>query len=298
MIYIIIVIYNNDDKIKKIIKNLYNATNKLLFQLILVDNASHNKVYDILSSENAQFADAIVFTSEKNLGYAGGNNIALRYCLDRVSEQDVLLILNPDVDLSTGSLAGLYNLLMKYPECAAISPNILDGDNFYLDRLRSLSWLNQSYKNITSKLASVDRLPGCCMMIRPSSLNSIGLLDENYFLYWEEIDWSLRALRKKYKLFIARDIVAKHKSNDENLKIYRIYYMWRNLFYFARKAYGPIWVLFLLRRLFLSNSREILSYWARGQKNCVRASLAGLWAGLHGEIGQSQNRYADVNWQQ
>jgi len=132
------------------------------------------------------------------------------------------------------------------------------------------------------------------MLICTEALVRVGLFDEKYFLYWEEIDLCVRLRRANYELLIADDVAAVHHGADAGcLKRHRTYYMWRNQIHFSFRNYGAfLGFLFLVRRLLVANAREVFRYLRRGRTELVLAGLAGLWAGLRGERGPSVSRFA------
>jgi GT2 family glycosyltransferase len=144
------------------------------------------------------------------------------------------------------------------------------------------------------QLLRTDRLPGCCMLIRPELFEHVGMFDEKYFLYWEEIDFCLRARSAGHELLINRDIAIVHRGDGiGTLKRHRVYYTWRNQVRFAFKNYGRLLgLLFLMRRLFITNLRELITYLCCGRPSLLLAGMAGLWAALVGEAGHSESCHA------
>jgi GT2 family glycosyltransferase len=121
-----------------------------------------------------------------------------------------------------------------------------------------------------------------------------GLFDEDYFLYWEEIDLCARVRRAGYDLLIATEVTVVH-GGDGDLKSHRAYYLWRNQVLFSFRRLGPVaGTAFLLRRLLVGNVRESITYISRGRWDLLAAAVSGLWAGLRGEVGRSTSRFADT----
>lgn len=132
------------------------------------------------------------------------------------------------------------------------------------------------------------------MLICTEALVRVGLFDEKYFLYWEEVDLCFRLRQANFDLLIAGNVRAVHHGEEEgSLKRHRTYYMWRNQIYFSFKNYGPfLGFLFVARRLLVADAREAFRYLRRGRTELILAGLAGLWDGLRGELGPSGSRFA------
>jgi len=290
-IKVIIVTYNSADCIGACLQALQNASEQFELHTVIVDNASSDNT---LCKVESLYSDIEIIRSTENLGYAHGNNIGIKAMSCENMACAAVLILNPDVILTPGSIDELAAVLHYSPEVGAVSPNISEHGSL-LDtsvRFKSLiGWPMQqkfmSYRNVIE----VDRLYGCCMLIKPNLFKNIGLFDEAYFLYWEEIDLCFRALKAGFKLLICKNVSVQHRRGGEERR-HRIYYMWRNQYYFAFKTYGRIkGTLFLARRI-LTNTKEILLFIYSKRFDLIVAALSGMRAGIVGEKGYSPNQYA------
>jgi GT2 family glycosyltransferase len=286
----IVVAFNSEPSITECLQALPAAAGNLRLRVTVVDNASTVQV--AFAGEPLGLGTRVI-RQPKNLGYAAGNNAGILSILGQGSSPEAILVLNPDVILPAGSIEELLGHLRRSPRCGAVSPWVTAsaGDRG-APRSRSL-WGFPMGGPDSSELMPVDRLPGCCMLARPEVFERGGWFDENYFLYWEEIDWCVRMRRAGYALLIARDVQVVHLGDRRpGLKRHRIFYMWRNQVRFGMKNFGPVLgPAFLLRRLF-ANFREVVAFVAHRRPALVLAGLAGLWAGLRGEAGRSTSRFA------
>jgi N-acetylglucosaminyl-diphospho-decaprenol L-rhamnosyltransferase len=290
-IEVVIVAFNSEGVLAQCLEALPAAAGDCVIRVTVVDNASDTDVSSIVAKANS---NAMVMRLPKNTGYAAGNNVAIRRVLAAGADPGAILILNPDVCLPPRSLERLLCSLNSAANCGAISPDVSDGAGVRFARMRPL-WGLAARNPVNSKGAvSVDRLPGCCMLVRPAVFRRVGLFDEAYFLYWEEIDLCVRARKAGYELLMARDVTVLHGGDGDGLlKKHRAYYMWRNQVRFSLKNYGLAGgLIFLARRFLLANPREIVRYLARGQKSLALSGLAGLWAGVRGEVGPGRSRFA------
>ncbi len=159
----------------------------------------------------------ILIQTGKNLGFAGGNNVALRMLLS-VNSQGMVLLLNPDMILNRNSLQTaidfvnsdkpqkvIYGFTVKaYSESDKIL--FLGGGkiNHYTGTIKFIKE--------AKKLDELSFISGGALFTDITSFKVLGLLPEEYFLYWEETDWCTKAIRQSYTLKVCRDAVCYHKG--------------------------------------------------------------------------------------
>lgn len=284
----VIVTYNNSDTISCCIQSLEKASKHYKIHIAIVDNASTDNTLSIVESLSSGIQ---IIRSTKNLGYGYGNNIAIKAMLSGGIEYAALLILSPDVTLLPACVDELASALLISSEVGGVSPNVVEDENkmstpAVIKPLHGGGFLPSHTKDVIE----VDRLHGCCMLVKPELFRRIGLFDEAYFLYWEEIDLCVRASRAGYKLLICNSVTVPHRLGKAE-RPHRIYYMWRNQTYFAFKNFGMInGGIFWVRRL-ISNLKEILVFLLARRLDLIAAGIQGLLAGISGERGRSSNRY-------
>jgi len=288
---VIIVASNSEEVIGPCLETLQSAAGDCVLRVTVVDNASAADISPYIAGTGVPVT---VLRRPKNLGYAAGNNAAIRAILDSSNpEPSAILILNPDVRLSPRSIERLLRFLNETPSCGAISPTTPQRGH----ATRSLWGWPIAQPRGDGSLARTDRLPGFCMLVRPEVFRRVGLFDETYFLYWEEVDFCLRARKAGFDLLIARFVPVTHGAEKETRpKTHRTYYMWRNQFPFAMKNFGRIeGMVFLARRLLVANLLEILRSLVRGEFRHIGCGFAGLAAGFRQESGPSPSRFAAVD---
>jgi len=176
-------------------------------EIIVLDNGSCDGSIDTIRTA---YPEQRIVALPENLGYAGGNNVGLRIALTEGADR--ILILNNDTIVSTDFLPVLLAALEDTGGAAAACAAIHRSDRPEM--------LNVAYSEVrfgernAVKLKGVNALPGegfmarreveavvgCCLLLRADALREIGLLDEAYFAYHEDIDWSLRARRAGWTL--------------------------------------------------------------------------------------------------
>ncbi|MBD3398836.1 MAG: glycosyltransferase [Candidatus Coatesbacteria bacterium] len=203
-------------------------------EVIVVDNASGDGTAEVARS----FPGVRVLVNEANLGFSRANNRGLRLARGRFR-----MILNPDMLVLDGALAELVRFMDDHPDCGAcggrgFSPAGEEQPQFTravptplvalfhflrLDRLFPGSRLFGRY-NYTwadrEQVLEVEALSGSCMLTRPAALEEVGLLDERFPLYAEDLDWCLRFRRAGWKVNYvptARFIHHHGRSSGKNL---------------------------------------------------------------------------------
>jgi len=192
-------------------------------EVVVTDNASADgsaaKIESAISAESMG-AWARVEPLPKNGGYAYGNNAAIRTALARRDPPDYVLLLNPDTQVRSGAVRALLEFMQEHPECA-IAGSLLEDErgaphssafNFpsawsELDRGLALGvlsrWLAERsiHRPIPDGPCAVDWVAGASMLVRRQVFERVGLIDEAYFLYFEEVDFLLRAKRAGFQTF-------------------------------------------------------------------------------------------------
>lgn len=215
---------------------------------------TRDEVENINEGEIEDFEDLpsnrklIVIKNDKNYGFSMGNNIAIRYSIKSLNP-DYILLLNNDTVVDPKFL----NELVKVAECDAkigfTGPKIYYYTNDNIINFaggRISMWKGRTYHigvneidtGQHDEIKEVDYVEGSCMLIRGEILNKIGLLDPDYFAYWEEIDFCVRGFKAGYKSVYVPTAVIWHKisgSYDDIFNSAKIYLMTRNRILFMKK---------------------------------------------------------------
>lgn len=287
-IFIIILNWNRAYETIECLKSIQKLKIKdFLLEVVVVDNASKDGMIEIIR-KNVRSITGIrgirgkIIENKENLGFAGGNNVGIKYALE--NKADFVLILNNDTIVDKNLIIGLLETAKKYPKAGAISPKIYfaKGYEFHKDRykdqeLGKVIWYaggKVDWKNVYGTNRGVDEVDkgqyeeteetdfatGACMFLNTKALREVGFFDEKYFMYFEDVDLSQRMKKAGWKVFYTPYAylwhkVARSSSVGGNLNDY---YITRNRMLFGLR-YAPV-------RTYLALIRESIKLLATGRK--------------------------------
>jgi N-acetylglucosaminyl-diphospho-decaprenol L-rhamnosyltransferase len=225
---IIIVNWNTNQYLADCIKSLANLPQTdidLIDEVIVVDNASSDK--SIIKAkqvvgENINKPRVRFVQNEKNIGFAAANNIGI----ERVSEKEEnphILLLNPDVVVSPSMLSGLTNVLNNNEKAGIVGAKLIGNDGALQPSVRHFPTKKEMVlymlklgssvqeENIDYDVEQkVDQVMGAAFLIRNELLDSVGNLDEDFFLWFEEVDYCKRAINKEWEVWYTPSAQCTH----------------------------------------------------------------------------------------
>ena len=211
------------------------------YELIVVDNGSRENEA-VLLQESFPFIKAI--RSEENLGFAGGNNLGIE-----AASGEYLFFLNNDTYVQDGSIFNLVDVMKQDASLGGISPKILFADKeggiqfagyTQLSRVtlrNRLIGYREEDRGQHDAVRSTPYMHGAAMLVRREAIEKAGKKPEVYFLYYEELDWSVRILQAGYRLEYHPSATIYHResSSTGQESPLKIFYMTRNRLLFARR---------------------------------------------------------------
>jgi len=231
----------------------------------VVDNASDDDTVELIRN---RYPDVRLIANMDNVGFAAANNMALREI-----EEPFVLMINPDAALEANALATMANAMMEDDRLAMVGPRIMRGGKienslslaptpmqsllFLLTGMRSYNTGGFSGRASPgypwNDGAEGDHLRGSCMLVRRAAIDDSGLLDERFFLYFEETEWCLRLRESGWKIAIAPHAIAQHEGKASvsiGLSLPSLEYM-RSAVIFWQLRYGRTFSLMLRSMLWL-----------------------------------------------
>jgi len=242
-ITIVITSFRSDQKIINCLNSINNQC-----KVIIVENSNNSKFKERIEKE---FNNIECVLAGENLGYGKANNIGLKKVKTKYA-----LILNPDASLHSSTLENFFHTIKQAPEFAIIGP--------YLQK--KMNNEDKMYES-QNKLIEVKNIKGFAMFLNLSKFKEIGFFDENFFLYFEEIDLCKRIISSKNKIYLATDIKINHEgaqSHDETInnkmELSRNWHWMWSTFYYQKKYKGFLVAFFIVLPRLISAIFKIFIY--------------------------------------
>lgn len=277
-----IISYNTRGLLKACLNSIYENTKEINYEIIVVDNNSTDGSVDMVKEE---FPQVKLVINKENVGFAKANNQAIKKSKGRY-----ILLLNSDTVVISDAIRKMVNFMDRHPEagvvgCTKLNPDLSMQPSvtvlaniwavfFRFFRFKQFlpsseqrrfvskffgpilgrtigSYLGWYSDNNTKEAKSVDFVTGTCFLIRQETINDVGLLDENFFMYIEDADWCFRIKRKGWQIYIYPDarIIHYGGENFRSSSIFSLEYC-KSRYYYFKKHYGRK-VTFLLRLIII-----------------------------------------------
>lgn len=249
---IVILNYKKYQDTIECLESIYNSIYDN-YNVVVCDNNSPNESEKVILNWKEKNKDKPFkyIQTKSNLGFAGGNNIGIRYALSQGA--DYIWLLNNDTVIEEYTL---YNLVKKIESNDSIG--VCGSRLLYYHDKKTVQGLAGKYNKFTGiashiikekDLCRLSYIIGASMLIKKEVILDIGLLSEDYFLYYEELDFAER-LKNKYKMDIALDSVVFHKEGSSIVSgsEFSFYYLFKNSLVFTKKYYKLLYpsVLFFV----------------------------------------------------
>ncbi len=285
---IVIVTYNSRAVIEPCLASIAAAAGRLAVAVTVVDNASTDGTPDLLADR----AELTLVRNQKNLGFAAACNIGIRLGRERA-----VLLLNPDTIATPTAFERLVAGLDRSPAVGLAGPTIVNQMNGTprppVSAAPTLGWLfrrftaarylphrrsTPAWRAAAETPLGAGYLNGACLLVRREMFEQIGGLDEGYFMYWEDMEYSRRALARGWKLLWTSPATVYHARARGSADVDPWFRHWLGLVgarrYFtqpeATMTFPVVWQLFKLLHL----ATVVMTCVESGAKACVH-TIAG-----------------------
>ncbi len=257
-------------------------------EIFVVDNGS---VDEPISPLVAKYPEIEFIISEQNLGFAGGNNLAIKE-----AKGDFLLFINNDTEVEPDFLEPLVNHFSENDKLGMVCPlikyfntNIIQyagnsAINNFTGRSSRTGFKEEDIGQYSAKFQT-EMIDGAAVLVKKEVIKDIGLMPEVFFLYYEEIDWCTQARNAGYEIWVNGHSVVYHKESMSvgNNSPFKLYYMTRNRVLFLRRNTKGLqklsWVLFFI---FFTIPKNTLVYLLKFDFKSLRSFYKGLlWNLFH-----------------
>lgn len=242
--------------------SIYRSEGGFHFEVVVVDNSSHDGSAEMVERE---FQEVHLIRSPRNGGYAYANNLALEHVLrrDEVDLPRYVLLLNPDTRLPATALVDMLFFMDSRPEIGAAGPKLVrpggaldlacrrsfPTPEVSLYRMLGLSRLFPGSRrfaryNLTfldpDEVVEVDSVVGAFMMVRGEIVRQVGMLDESFFMYGEDLDWAYRIKQWGWKVYYNGKVEVLHYKGESSRQrsIKTSFEFYRAMLIFYRKHYS------------------------------------------------------------
>jgi GT2 family glycosyltransferase len=297
-----------EDLNSKIIKN---KVNKPINILELKENDLKNYSSNLDNSDNLKDnmdlsneiglapENLILIKNSANHGFAGGNNRGIEFARD-IIKSDYILLLNNDTIVDKDFLQPMVDMAQEHENIGFIGPKtyfyhsypekviqITGGGNISLKKARTFQrGYKKEEKNQYNDPVQLDYIGGSCVLVKRETLEKVGLLDERFFMYWEDTDWSYRGTLQGYKSFYQPLSIIWHKHGASSKPCFELYYLSRNRVFFVRKNSTKKeyqrFLLYFFTMVFWPDIWYYLIHLKSGKK--FKCYIKGLWNGFRLKI--------------
>ncbi len=258
-VFVSIINFNGSKNTRECLQSIDNLnTSGLELNVVVIDNASKEKLE--LEENFLKNASLKIILNKKNLGFSGGQNLGIKYALEK--KADYVVVLNNDVLIDKNLLLELLKTFEIKKDCGIVSPKIYfaKGHEFHKERYKEdergkVIWYaggKMDWKNVLAFHKGVDEVDkgqydvlektdyasGCCMMIKKEVFESVGFFDDDYFLYYEDNDLCQRAKKKGFESYYQPKAILWHlnagSAGGSGSKL-QDYYITRNRLLFGFK---------------------------------------------------------------
>lgn len=250
---VIVVSWNTRELLRLCLQALLREIDGVDAEVFVVDNNSADGSSKMVRTD---FEQVKLIANSANLGFAAANNQALRQ-----ARGDLVLLLNPDTEVQPGSIATLLQFLADHPRAGVVAPQLLNSDGSIQLSCRAFP----TFFNLTFELLGLSRIfpgksrfreykmldwnhdderevdqpEGACLLVRRKVIDEVGMLDEGFFMLFEEVDWCYRIKKHGWQIWFtpAAKVVHHFGQSIKQVKVKMILSSHRGFYRFWHKHY-------------------------------------------------------------
>lgn len=239
-IFIIVLHFGDEAVTNQCLKSIFNT--RLDFeQLIIVDNSRNFILSEDLKNKNK----IKIIQNKENLGFAGGVNVGIKIALS--DNANYILLLNNDTFVKEDFLKKLIGFSNQFENAGIVAPAIKfkkNGKVIYdiggkINKLFGRTTHEEVHRIQNKNEKIVDYVSGCCMLIKNDAFKNIGLFDERFFLYYEDVDFCLRAKDRGFLTYVVPGVYIEHELSKSVGKVssLAVYHQTKSALLFGKKHF-------------------------------------------------------------
>jgi GT2 family glycosyltransferase len=295
LISIVTINWNSIPVTVEFLRSIRSSNTYHNIEVIVVDNCS---VEDPTNALKVVYPDVKVVLHPSNAGFGGGNNVGIG-----VASGEYVFIVNNDTEFTPGLLEGLLDIFRKYPDAGIVCPKF----RFFFEQgvieyagykkvnpftgRNSMVGHGEEDQGQYDDAGVTNYAHGGAMLIPMRVIREAGLMPEQFFLYYEELDWSEQLKRKGFRIYYQPNSLIYHKESMTTGKSspLKTYYLTRNRILFMRRnAPWQQLLVFLAYFSLVSAPKNTIQFWIRGQRQHLRSFWRGIAWQFNRNIGFKQ----------
>lgn len=245
---IVLVCWNNKAYLDPCLKSLYDTGMRHSFDIIVVDNGSTDGSQQMLAEK---YPEVKLIQNNSNLGLGKASNQGIE-----ATQGQYVLLLNNDTIVDGAAFDTMVDFLEQHPKVGAVGGKVLNPDGSVQSCYNYFSSLGEEFLIATrlgelirpgypavmngNKIEPVDWLTSACLMVRRTTLDEVGLLDENYFIYGDEADLQFRIKKAGWEIYYLPDATTIHYGGRSMTRWPRRKLVYRGKMLFYKNHYGPL----------------------------------------------------------
>lgn len=299
LISIITVNYNFSSVTDEFLDAFYRTNDYPNYEIIVVDNAS---TINPVPAWEKKYPQVKFIRSETNLGFAGGNNLGIAQ-----ANGELFFLVNNDTEFTAGLMQTLSGSFDAFPNTGMISPKIryfqepsilqyagYTDMNYYTARNRCVGQFEKDLGQYDHLTGLTGFGHGAAMMISKEAISKVGLMFENYFLYFEEMDWGARIKKAGFEIRLNMQALIYHKESVSvgQKSALKEFFMNRNRILFIRR--NASWfqkVIFYCHFVLLVTPRNMLDYIRERHVDFIPILLKAIWWNLTNSVNSKNLGY-------
>jgi len=250
---VVIVSWNTKDLLRRCLDTLKKELGGIDAEVFVIDNHSADCSADMVAKEHPWVQ---LIANDANLGFAKANNQAMK-----IAQGSYILLLNPDTEVQPGSIQTLLKFLPERRQAGIVAPQLLNSDGSiqrscrafptFLNMLYELVGLSKLFPNVQTfrkyKMLDwnhdderqVDQPEGACLLLRRTVIEEVGMLDEGFFMLFEEVDWCYRIKKAGWQIWFTpkAKVIHHYGQSIKQVKVPMILSSHRGLYRFWHKHY-------------------------------------------------------------